>query len=93
MDSSTLRIVRRAGVDTVVKTIGTFGAGDVIRHNFVGNVHTFRRNGSLLEEWNDENATAPKGTGNRSLIISVQGSKDLLGPRRFGPAIDYVEMG
>ncbi|SLE68159.1 Uncharacterised protein [Mycobacteroides abscessus subsp. massiliense] len=93
MDSSTLRIVRRAGVDTVVKTIGTFGAGDVIRHNFVGNVHTFRRNGSLLEEWDDENATAPKGTGNRSLIISVQGSKDLLGPRRFGPAIDYVEMG
>lgn len=94
MDSSTLRIVRRvAGVDLVVKAIGTFGAGDVIRHNFVGNVHTIRRNGSLLEEWNDESGTAPKGTGNRSLILSVQGSKDLLGPRRFGPAIDYVEMG
>lgn len=94
LDSSTLRIVRRvAGVDLTVKAMGSFGAGDVIRYNFVGNLHTFRRNGSLLEEWDDEEATAPKGIGNRSLILSVMGSKDLLGPRRFGPALDYVEMG
>ncbi|MEU9805413.1 hypothetical protein [Mycobacterium sp. NPDC050853] len=94
MDSSTLRIVRRvASLDVVVRPMGTFGAGDVIRHTFVGNLHTFRRNGSLLEEWDDTGNTAAKGPGNRSLILSVMGSKDLLGPRRFGPALDYVEMG
>lgn len=94
LDSSTLRIVRRvANAETVMATCGSFAAGDIIRLTPSGNLHTLRRNGGFAGEWNDSAATAAKGSGNRSLGVAVMASKDLLGPRRFGPSIDYVEMG
>lgn len=94
LDSSTLRIVRRvANTETVMATCGSFAAGDIIRMKPAGNLHTLRRNGSFAGEWNDTGATAAKGSGNRSLGVVVMASKDLLGPRRFGPTLDYVEMG
>lgn len=94
LDSSTLRIVRRvAGTDTlVVPDCGTFAAGDIIRMRGVGNLHTLRRNGSFVKEWLDSGNTVVTGPGNRSLGLVVMGSKDALGPRRFSPAIDWVNL-
>ncbi|MBP3086973.1 DUF7257 domain-containing protein [Mycolicibacterium fortuitum] len=93
LDSSTLRIVRRVlSINTVMFSGGTFGAGDVINLKGVGNLHTLRRNGSKVGEWNDSTGTAAKGAGYRSLGVVVMASKDLLGPRRFGPTIDWVQL-
>ncbi|WP_166905901.1 hypothetical protein [Mycobacterium sp. DL440] len=93
LDSSTLRIVRRLlSINTVMVSGGTFGAGDTINLKGVGNVHTLRRNGSRVGEWNDSTGTASKGSGYRSLGVVVMASKDLLGPRRFGPTLDWVEL-
>lgn len=94
VDSSTLKIVRRVNnTDTlVVPNAGSYAIGDVIVLRGVGNLHTLRRNGSFAVEWNDAGGTASKGAGFRSLGAVVQASKDLLGPRRFSPTIDYVEL-
>lgn len=93
LDSSTLRIVRKvSSTDTVMGSFGAFGAGDTINLKGVGNLHTLRRNGSRVGEWNDTGATAASGAGYKSLGLVVMGSKDLLGPRRFGPTIDWVEL-
>ncbi|MFA5707949.1 hypothetical protein [Mycolicibacterium sp.] len=94
VDSSTIRLVRRvAGSESVVENFGAFSAGDVIRHRFQGDLHTVYRNGKFVGEWDDDEQTAARGAGFRSLGVVVMASKDLLGPRRFGPALDYVEMG
>lgn len=93
LDSSTLRIVRRLlSINTVMFSGGAFGAGDIINMKGVGNLHTLRRNGSRVGEWNDSTGTASKGSGYRSLGVVVMASKDLLGPRRFGPTLDWVEL-
>lgn len=93
LDSSTLRIVRRVlSINTVMFSGGSFGAGDTINMKGVGNVHTLRRNGSKVGEWNDSTGTASKGATFRSLGVVVMASKDLLGPRRFGPTIDWVSL-
>lgn len=93
--NSKLAIVRRvANVDTImVPDCGAFAAGDFCRLSGVGNLHTLRRNGSFAGEWNDSGATASKGAGYRSIGARVDGSKDLLGPRRFSPSIDVVSAG
>ncbi|OMB79300.1 DUF7257 domain-containing protein [Mycolicibacterium conceptionense] len=94
LDSSTLRIVRRvSNTDTIMlNNGGTFAAGDTINLKGVGNLHTLRRNGSRVGEWPDTTGTAASGPGYKSLGVVVMGSKDLLGPRRFGPTIDWVEL-
>ncbi|MHC9292073.1 DUF7257 domain-containing protein [Mycobacterium sp. LTG2003] len=93
LDSSTLRIVRRvANTDTIINSFGSFAAGDTILLRGIGNLHSLRRNGSFVGEWNDSGGTAASGPGNRSLGLVVMGSKDALGPRRFSPAIDWVEL-
>lgn len=94
LDSSTLRIVRRVlSINSVMAPdCGAFGAGDTINMKGVGNLHTLRRNGRKVGEWNDSTGTASKGGGFRSLGVVVMASKDLLGPRRFGPTIDWVSL-
>ncbi len=72
---------------------GTFQAGDRLRLTYVSNTHTLTVNGVQRVQWNDSGATASKGANYRSLIVRGQGGKDLLGPRRFSPGIDYVLMG
>lgn len=87
-------IVRRvASSDSNRASGGAFQAGDVLRLTYVGNVYTLTRNGSQVAEWDDSGATASVGAGYRTLGIRGDGAKDLLGPRRFSPALNYVTMG
>lgn len=89
-----LYIVRRvASSDTVMASGGSFVSGDVLRLTYVGNLYTLTRNGSQVAEWDDSGATASVGAGYRTLGIRGDGAKDLLGPRRFSPALNYVTMG
>ncbi|OBC03387.1 hypothetical protein A5784_14240 [Mycobacterium sp. 852013-50091_SCH5140682] len=93
--NSKLAIVRRvANVDTImVADCGAYAAGDICRLTGVGNLHTLRRNGAFAGEWPDNAATAAKGAGYRSIGARVDASKDLLGPRRFSPSIDWINAG
>lgn len=70
-----------------------FQSGAIGRVSSVGNIHTMLLNGAPAGTWNDSGGTAQQGTNYRSLIITGQGAKDFLGPRRFSPALDYVKMG
>lgn len=89
---SQLGICRRlAGVDTIMKACGTYQPGDVVRLVQAGNVHTMLKNGTDVGAWNDAGATAHSGLGYRSIGLMFSGGKDILGPRRFSPAFDYVE--
>lgn len=93
--NSQLSIVRRVlGIDTVMEPdCGAFTVGDTVRLAGVGDVHTLRRNGTVVGVWNDIGHTAARGSDNRSIGVRVDGSKDALGPRRFSPAIDWIEAG
>lgn len=94
LEASKLAIVRRvASIDTVMVECGSFSAGDVLRLTSTGNLHTLTRNGSFAGEWNDSGATAQSGASYRALGISMYAGKDLLGPRRFSPTLEYVEFG
>lgn len=87
-------IVRRVNnAETLMADGGTFQAGDVLRLSSSGNVHTLTRNGVQAAQWNDSAGTALSGSSYRSMGVRGDGGKDLLGPRRFSPAFDYVEMG
>jgi hypothetical protein len=99
-DVSTIRIVRKvAGVDDIVEDeVGTFQQGDVIRQVDVGNVHTILRNGDEIGGWDDTGATASKGAGFRSMGMVVTAANPIswwivVGPRKFSPALDYIECG
>ena len=72
---------------------GNFQAGDVLRLTSVGNLHTLTVNGAQRAQWNDGGGGAWKGTGYRSMGLRSDAGKDLLGPRRYSPAFDYVEVG
>lgn len=95
LDSSTLRIVRRVSgtTTTMVNNCGAFTAGDQISMDATGNVHTLFRNGTDVGVWNDNGATASKGSGFRSMGYRVDGAKEFLGSRRFSPRLDFVEVG
>ena len=87
-------IVARANfIDARVADGGTFQAGDVLRLTFVNRNFVLYRNGTQLVTWNDTFPLTEKGSSFRSLSIRGDAGKDLLGPRRFSPAFDYVEMG
>jgi hypothetical protein len=78
---------------TLVADGGTFQAGARLRHHFAGDLHKLYVDGRLAATWPDSGHTASKGSGFRSLGLLGQGCKDTFGPRRFGPALDYVMMG
>lgn len=94
LQNSILRIVRRAAsTDTVVKEAGSFAAGDILRLTFVGDLYTLTRNGAFAAEWEDTGSTVSVGSGFRSLLMRMDGTKELTNTRYFSPAIDYVEYG
>lgn len=86
-------ITRISDTDAVRAEGGSFQAGDVIQQTFVGHTHRLFRNGDQVAVWEDTGPVASIGSGYRSLGIRQEGAKDLLGPRRFSPAFDYVMMG
>ena len=87
-DSRAYIAKRVGGVNTLVLDLGSFSVGDVFRQRQVGTLISAWRNGEFVGEATV--ADAPSGTGNRSLGLRQEGSKDLLGPRRFSPALNYV---
>lgn len=92
-----VRLVRRvSGTEAFVGDHDgevVFQPGDTMRKTHVGNMHRLFLNGVQRAEWNDSGATAQKGASYRHMVIRADGGKDFLGPRRFSPAFDYVEMG
>lgn len=94
MMAGRLAIIRRvSGADTEMAQCGSFQPGDVLRLDQANNTHTLYRNGGRVGLWSDSGATASKGSSFRSMGIRADGAKDLAGPRRFSPALDYVVMG
>lgn len=83
--------LRASSIDAEMVQCGSFGAGDIFRLKQIENVHTMFRNGQIVGVWPDTNNLAAKGLNYRSMVVRVDASKDLLGPRRFSPALDYVE--
>lgn len=81
---------RDSDVDSIEGEGGEFQPGDVITLSFVGTTHRLFVNGEQVALWEGSSTT---GSGYRSLGIRQEGAKDLFGPRRFSPALDYVLMG
>lgn len=90
---SGVSIVRRVGgVDTLMKPgVSAFTPGDRLRLIQNEDVHTLKRNGHVVGEWDDLGDTAARGASNRSVGMLMQGGKELLGQRRYSPALTYLE--
>lgn len=92
--ASSLSIVSRvSGTDTERAACGSFQAGDTIRLTQNGTAHSMYRNGSFVGQWDDSGNVVPAGAAYRYMGLTVMGSKDFLGPRRFSAAIDSIECG
>lgn len=87
-DSRAYITKRVGGANTLVLDLGAFVVGDVFRMRQNGTLHSVWRNGEFVGE--TPIADAPNGAGNRSVALRMEGSKDLLGPRRFSPTLNYV---
>lgn len=86
---STAYITKRVGnANTLVLELSSFIVGDVFRMRQVGNLHSAWKNGEFVGEATITDA--PSGAANRSLGLRMEGSKDLLGPRRFSPQLNYI---
>lgn len=88
-------IVRRVGgVESIVApNLTGFGPATRLRLEQLGNVHTLMRDGVAVGEWPDDTITAASGADNRSVAMVMQGAKELWGPRRFSPSLNYLEAG
>lgn len=96
LENSTVSIVRKVGgVEQIVTPggAGAFGPKSRLRLVQAGNVHTLLRDGDILESWDDATGTAASGALNRSVAMTMQGAKELLGSRKFSPTLSYVEAG
>ena len=71
---------------------GNYQPGDRIRLTYVDRDFVLTVNGTETADWTDGGAVTAKGSGYRTLGIDAMAGKDFLGPRRFGPAFDYVVM-
>jgi hypothetical protein len=85
--------VRRNGADRLVADFGNFAVGDIIRCNFAGPTYTMYCKGQNRGSWSDGSGQVATSDSHRSLGIRVHGAKEVsgTGPRRFSPALDYVE--
>jgi hypothetical protein len=82
---------RTLGVNAWEVDCGLYAEGDVLRLKQAGDVHTLLRNGTPVGTWNDQLHLASKGATYRSVAIHMQGAKQSLGPRRFSPALNYID--
>lgn len=72
---------------------GSFVAGNRLHLAHANRLHTLYRNGFQVAQWNDTGNTASKGSDYRSMGLLAEAGKDLLGPRRFSPALSSIKMG
>lgn len=88
--NSQVSIVKRASnADSlVVPNAAGFGGGDRLRLDQQGTTHVLTRNGREVASWTGSSTV---GAGTRSVGMLMQGGKELLGQRRFSPALDYLE--
>lgn len=86
-------VVRRNLGETIVAQFGGFSAGDVIDLHWQGPDYEMFRNGRSVGGWIDRDGKVAGGSDHRSMMVRVDGSKDLLGPRRFSPALGWAEYG
>jgi hypothetical protein len=90
--SRLLMVVRRNGVDRLVADFGNFAVGDIIRCNFAGPTYTMYCKGQRRGSWTAAVDQIAESDLNRYLGIRVHGGNESgTGPRRFSPALDYVE--
>lgn len=81
------------GVLTRMGNGGSFAAGNRLYLSHANRLHTLYRNGFQVAQWSDSGGTASKGAGFRSMGLLAEAGKDVLGPRRFSPAISAIKMG
>lgn len=101
LESSQVTIIKRANVGPVGNMIdsmrmpgGSFKAGDIIRMRFKGLDYSLWVAGEYRGHVQDfDPPNYPIGPGYRSMSVLFTAFKELLGPRRFSPSLDYVEMG
>lgn len=92
--ASSVSIVSRVGgTDTERAACGAFQAGDTFRLTQNGTAHSLYRNGTFVGQWDDTGNVVPSGPTYRYMGMTMMGSKDFLGPRRFSAAIDAIECG
>lgn len=72
---------------------GSFAAGNRLYLSHANRLHTLYRNGFQVAQWSDSGNTAAKGSGYRSMGLLAEAGKDILGPRRFSPAVSSIKMG
>lgn len=91
--NSQASIIRRVGsVDTLVaENVASFTTSTRLRLDQAGNIHTLVRDGVAVGSWNDAGATAASGASNRSVAMTMQGSKERAGTRKFSPSLNYLE--
>lgn len=90
-NDSQVSIVQRLGNgDTLVApNAASAGGGDRFRLDQVGTEHVLTKNGRTVADITLGGAAS--GAGNMSVGMLMQGGKELLGQRRFSPALDYLE--
>lgn len=94
MSAGHLWIVHRTiSLDFLVADCGTYQPGDTLRLLYAAYLFTMLKNGTDVGQWNDSGHTSSKASGFRSMGMRCDGAKDLLGPRRFSPSLEYVQMG
>lgn len=88
-------IVKKNLLESIVARFGAYSSGDVLRLEWDDNRYTVLRNGRAIGTWVDTQRRVETGVTHRSLALRMHGAKELLGlgPRRFSPALDYVEYG
>lgn len=88
-------VVKKNLLESIVGRYGAYAVGDVLRLQWDGINYTVWRNGRVIGTWVDSSGKVATGLTHRSLAIRMHGAKELLGlgPRRFSPALDYVEYG
>ncbi len=87
-DSTAYITKRVGGQNSLVLNLGAFAVGDVFLQRQVGSLISAWRNGEFVGE--APVPDVPTGSSNRSIGLRQEGSKDILGPRRFSPALNYI---
>jgi hypothetical protein len=86
---SHVSIVKRIDdTDTLVKHCGTYNPGDRLRLVQAGTTHTLFKNGQNVGAATFSDVDT--GIGFRSIGMVMQSGKELFGPKKYSPRLDYM---